>query len=140
MKNFEKNIDEGIIYQCRVHTLRTKNKDCDGGNGCEECARLNEQWLLEEYVEPILLSHDEYVILKNLNSYWKWIVRDEDATLQLFESKPIKNNAYNSWSWGTNSDNLNFYRHLFHFIQWEDEEPYEISKLIEDYERENVDE
>ena len=142
MKNFEKYIDEGILYQCRVHTLRTRNEDChcdEIDDCCKKCARLNMQWLLEEYKEPIQLTHDEYVILKNVDKKYKYITRDGNKydLLGLHERKPSKSSSI----WFSSDDtSLDCYNHLFQFIKWEDEEPYEIAKLIEDYEKEHEDE
>ena len=144
MKNYEKYKDAIIDF--------LNNASCrDCARNCDACilsmiekqlgvyTRYElEQWLLEEYVEPIKLSHDEYVILKNVDSEWKWLTRDAYGGLYICDKKPFKDgkdwDSYGEEVW------LGIYKHLFQFVKWEDEEPYEIAKLIADYEREHEDE
>lgn len=138
MKNFEKYIDAIIWGLDRV--------DCEDINVCDKCCMKNicdktkkdmKQWLLQEYKEPIIVSHGEYVALKNLGSEFKFIARDkEENCLSAYTSKPYKGNV--DW-WLTGGVWCELLEHLFPFIKWEDEEPYEIAKLIEDYEKENGD-
>ena len=147
MKNFEKYEDE-IIYvakyehepfDCAIAILRgdkDRTKNCT--KKCEICQRESLNWLFAEYVEPIKLTHDEYVILKNLDSKWKWIVRhDNGENLWLFVNKPTKE-GYCIWVDLEEYDDEYFdmFNHIFQFIKWESE-PYEIAKLIADYEKEN---
>lgn len=111
--------------------------DCSGLE-CGECIINLLHYLSEE--EPVQLSHDEYVILKNIDEEFTWIARDDNGELHLFTIKPHKDFYCKFGWWGSRSDNsLNFsvYEHLFQFVKWEDEEPYEISKLLEDYEKEH---
>lgn len=137
MKNFEKYI-ESI-----AKVLTTQ--DCEGmqcdkcvlGNVCDrQDEEYTKKWLLAEYKEPIRLTHDEYVILKNLPSWCKWIAKDKYTMIStVFEEKPSKFD----YIWGCNemSQKLSLFDNLFQFVKWEDEEPYEIAKLIADYEKEN---
>ena len=152
MKNFEKYIDEfskriesclgcNGIYRI-VHHKMCKCEEQVSSRYCEKCEFYNmnsKQWLLAEYQEPIKLSHDEYVILKNLPKDCEWITRNRYGDLLIYREKPYK--SVNIWDCD-NDDGCEFYafNHLFQFIKWEDEEPYEIAKLIADYERENEDE
>src|SRR5699024_7286520 len=75
------------------------------------------------------INQEEYEVLKDLDNKWKWIARNYNGALITFTSKPTKNpNLY--WdSFGERMDDR-----LFQFIQWEDEEPYSIAELIEEYE------
>lgn len=113
----------------------TKCSDClfSFNSLCKEEAR---KFLNSEYVEKPLLSDDEYVILKNLDSKWKYIARDNVENnifgLNVYTEKPPKKESY--WSDDCIYVNLGIFKHLFQFIKWEDEEPYNIKKLIEDYE------
>ena len=45
-------------------------------------------WERKEKEKAPLLSEAEYYILKNLNTKWKWIARDEDGRLFLYKNKP----------------------------------------------------
>ena len=83
------------------------------------------------------INQEEYEVLKRLDDKWKWIARDE--LLLLFTNRPYKTDE-----WGMNIfSNLDTYEELqesvndddlFQFIQREDEEPYSIAELIEEYE------
>ena len=76
------------------------------------------------------INQEEYEVLKNLDdNKWKWIARNYNGALITYTDKPMKNpNLY--WdSFGERIDDR-----LFQFIQWEDEEPYNIQELIEEYE------
>lgn len=80
-----------------------------------------------------MISPEDYCVLLELNDSWKWIARDNDTFLWVYEKKPIKYEI--SW------DNLSgvcesLDSDSFQFIQWEDEEPYSIAELIEGYESE----
>lgn len=76
-------------------------------------------------------SEDEKTILRNLDKKWKWIARDEDGKLFLFTDKPKKDN--NSWqlvNFKTSYTPLKIFEFLFQSIQWTDDEPVEIAKVI----------
>lgn len=161
MKNFEKYIDAISRRTCLKSILNFDDccKECDFGDGNGTCDDAKvKQWLLEEYKEPIKLSHDEYVILKNLSSELKYITRDEDGELNVFKTKPSKNlirkDEKGAWASFVRVEfeefdkpclkyvcyDLDLFSHLFQLIQWSDDEPYEIAKLIDDYEKEHEDE
>src|SRR5699024_4801371 len=74
------------------------------------------------------INREEYEVLKELDDKWKWIARNYNGALITFTSKPTKNpNLY--WdSFGERMEDR-----LFRFIQWEDESPYNIQELIEEY-------
>src|SRR5699024_1349273 len=74
------------------------------------------------------INQEEYEVLKKLDDRWKWIARNYNGALITFTSKPTKNpNLY--WdSFGERMEDR-----LFQFIQWEDESPYNIQELIEEY-------
>lgn len=90
--------------------------------------------LRELYTLQPKLTEDEKVILRNLPSQYKWITRSERGTITLHCGKPIKGSYYDTtvhWKsfFGSYS---NFYNHLFQFIKWEDEEPYNIQELLKE--------
>lgn len=69
----------------------------------------------EEYKESCLLSHDEYIILKNINKNWKWIVRDDEQDILLFVEKPYKKDVF--WIGLLGSQPLYPFKHMFKFIK-----------------------
>lgn len=90
------------------------------------------------------INKDEYEILKEaLSNGYEWIARDEKSKkstfpneLWLYEYKPKK--GFNDWLGGGGATERFRYDNLFQFIQWEDDEPYNISELIEEYESEET--
>ena len=86
-------------------------------------------FLLKEYVNPIKLTRIEKVILESLPKDIKWIARDRDEILYIYNWKPYKENDV----WKNKNDtyyDFFIFNHLFQFIQWEDEEPYSIGELL----------
>ena len=76
-------------------------------------------------------TEDEKIILKNIPKKYKYIARDRDGLIFLYNKKPSKCD----YSWiGYNSIAFPYY-HLFQFIKWEDEEPYSIEELLEGEEK-----
>ena len=79
------------------------------------------------------INQEEYEVLKGLDDKWKWIARDLEGEMYTFVIKPHKNDRFNDWR-NHECDWIRFENSLFHFIQWEDEEPHNIAELIEDFE------
>ena len=75
-----------------------------------------------------LLTEDERVILRNLDKKWKWIARDKDESLGIFNKEPFKD--YDLWRNGRESYDFSSFKHLFQFIKWTDKEPYNIEELL----------
>ena len=77
------------------------------------------------------INQKEYEILKSLDDQWKWIARDErDDDLFAHTLKPIKKED----GWANIDLGYKFLQTIyFQFIQWEDEEPYNIQELIDEY-------
>lgn len=75
----------------------------------------------------------EIVILNYLanSTHFKWIARDQDNSLCVFENKPCKektddNIGYVYWNRSDIKSDIDFlgpFENLFKFIKWEDEEP-----------------
>lgn len=144
MKNYEKYSEQlkhlHFAEDCNNAYKKIKKTSClEGGMCCRDCEFKSIEAFLkfmnEEYKEPIQLSYDEYVILKNLPSNWKYICRDGDGMVCLFEYKP--NKGVSMWKFCGRRISFKVFEHLFQFIKWEDEEPYSIQQLIEDYEKEH---
>lgn len=71
----------------------------------------------------------EYIILKNIDSKYKWIARDKDGCLNVYETKPTKSIRAGYWESDTYKP-INLFPSLFASISWEDKEPYNINNLI----------
>ena len=74
------------------------------------------------------LSDVEKTILKNINAKFKYIARDNDERLFVFEREPQQ--GYVEWV-ERDAANLEAFKHLFKMIQWEDKEPTLIADLLE---------
>ena len=86
--------------------------------------------LLWERKEKPKLTKDEKAILRNLPKKWKYIARDEDSCLWIFNDyKPRKGSTSPEWL-GNIGEPLILFQHLFQFITWEDEEPTLIEDLL----------
>lgn len=98
------------------------------GYSCQECSSIVRAWYEEEYVEKIKLSKTEKAILESIYDEWKWIARDKNCDLFLFKEKPYKYD----YGWTCDKECTDFiaFNHLFSFIQWEDDEPLNIEKLL----------
>jgi hypothetical protein len=74
-------------------------------------------------------SEDEKTILRNLEKKWKWLARDKDGLLSVYTHKPLKSsNGY--FSTQGSYAFFDTFGHLFQSIQWTDDEPVEIAKVI----------
>ena len=82
--------------------------------------------LLWERKEKPQLNENEKVILRSLPKEYKWIARDLSGMVYIFIERPEKGQAI--W-YGCGQPMIPIYN-LFQFIQWEDEEPYSIEKLL----------
>lgn len=75
------------------------------------------------------LTEAERVILENLPKEYKWIARDENNRLWFYTEKPEKEDfLWQAPSFYTQY--IQLFNHLFQFIKWDDEEPYNIEELL----------
>lgn len=88
-----------------------------------------------ERKEVPLLSEAEYHILNNVNTIYKFIARDHDRKLYLYETHPDKRSV--TWDSDDSFTEITCYKHIFKFIKWEDDKPWSIAKLLERYEEEH---
>ena len=117
--------DEEIADVVRCGALDTKYAMKCLGEDCLDC-KIN--WLKSEHKEPITLLEAERVILENIDKEYKWIARDYEGELYIYNAKPTKAN----WDWVTTKSINEFicFNHLFQFITWNDEQPYNIEELL----------
>ena len=80
------------------------------------------------------INQEEYEVLKALDDKWKYLARNNmyGAKLEAHTSRPYKMTD-SHWSNGDMTLELLGGEHLFQFIQWEDEDSYNIQELIEEY-------
>ena len=89
------------------------------------------------------INQEEYEILKKKQEKGhKYIAREKEGHVIVFTDYHGKSEY--RWLVTINEDNLKYESlfnssKVFQFIQWEDEEPYNIQELIEEYEREAKD-
>lgn len=83
-----------------------------------ECEWCVVGWLKAEHKEKPKLSEAERVVLENLPEEYKWIARDTGEGLYIWGDK------------GNPKTELIAFNHLFQFIKWSDNEPYEIAELL----------
>ena len=133
MKNFEHYKD--VFMRCKGRNLecvaskKILKRKC--ANNCAICVEFIKKWLYEEYKEPIKLTEDEKAILRNLPKKYKYITRDSFERIWVHKNKPRKGPLI----WDGNENDyfiLLIYNHLFQFIKWEDEEPYNIEELLKE--------
>lgn len=83
-------------------------------------------------LKPSLLTEDERVILRNLDKDFKWIARDFNDELYIYEKCPEKKEYFHSafcWENGGCCESLDMFPNLFMFIKSMDE-PYNIEELL----------
>lgn len=120
--------DEEFAGMVRIHCAM-------GCDFCEakdkSCLDCKIDWMKQKHKEKITLSEAERVILENIPEEYKLIARDNDGTLKIGADKLEKSDRgfwyHESCSKYTN---LEVFNHLFQFITWEDEEPYNIAELL----------
>ena len=78
------------------------------------------------------LTEDEKAILSNIDKCVKYIARNMDGSLLVYEDKPVK--AREHWDCEFQVYCFPFDK-LFNFIKWEDEEPYSIEELLKGEEK-----
>ena len=142
MKNKEKYFDELIQiivngYFLAVDERTNEPRRCDHKISCIEClfsktgcSNGRKEWLEQEYQEPVTLTDDEKVILKNLPKKYEWIAKDKSGRLFLYLIKPLKTGVW--WQSESTEFNFSMFNDLFQFIKWEDENAWEIDKLLKE--------
>lgn len=143
MKNKEKYKDKIFEIACTGRRVAVSKKgrpiacvDCDLCMYISDknCADTFSEWCEAEYIEKPTLTNNERKFLEIIDPKWKYIARDANKNLYVFDSLPSKKR--NSWyiesvsvlicNYCNISENL--FGKMFDFIKWEDEEPW----LIED--------
>ena len=122
--------DEELAGMVRIHCTM-------GCDFCEvkdkSCLDCKIDWMKQKHKEQIKLSDAERVILENIDKDYKWICRDKNMNIYVFDLKPSKDEEYDCWDSDEGiGERLEVFNHIFQFIKWEDEEPYNIEELLEE--------
>ena len=80
-----------------------------------------------EREEPTITT-DEKIILRNVDSKYKYIARDIDGYLYVYYEEPKK--GEHRWLSSNRIGCLKIFNNLFHMVKWEDEEPWLIEDLL----------
>lgn len=143
MKNYEKYAEEikkvlvserHICDFRRNFILKSSQYNCNEIK-CTRCREIAKDWLEQDDTEKIKLSKIERAILEEVCSHWKYIARDEDGDMFLFETKPYK--IDDIWLCDNNGEqciDFKLFNHLFKFVKWEDTEPYSIEYILKNCE------
>ena len=130
MEQMQNMSDEELENYVRIDFIWSVDcDDCtDKHKSCLAC-KIN--WLQAERKPK--LSEAERVILENIPDVFKWIARDnKGCELMIYVDKPYK--AENMWERPDVGNRvfkeLTAFNHLFQFIKWEDENPYNIEELL----------
>lgn len=115
--------------------LRLNRKDIFGYNIAKVGYPKHICCPIDTYVEWIWerkrkanLTEDEKTILKNIDESMAYIARNKSGELCVATDDMYKNNYY--WDTDGTMDSLYLFDHLFQFIKWEDENPYDIDDLL----------
>ena len=77
-------------------------------------------------------SQDTLNFFKCIDKKWKYIAKDENNFVAVYEEKPEKKDGYWDFNWEFDWSRLTFFNQsLFDQILWEDEEPIYIDDYVE---------
>lgn len=151
MKNKERFATEIVEIACKGHDFRVNKNTNEVADCCdapcaaclflemEDCDKARREWAESEYIEKPVISKRDRVFLEYLREKYKYIARDENGKLIVYETQPRKGESY--WIWICDS-HLCLERHFnidFPMVKWEDSEPWLIEDLkklevVENYE------
>ena len=129
IKNYDTN--NNVYFGCYLANFESnidyEESDCFKEILCSECLRQSLLNLLEEYKEPIKLTKFEYEYLKVAKKEgFNFIARDKINVLYGFEKRPKKRDLM----WGSGGDCVRMFESIFKFVQWENEEPWNIDNIL----------
>ena len=83
-----------------------------------------------EFIPKWEFTEDEKAILRNLPSNYRFIARDRNETLFIYDKKPYKGNGEFCVKRECEIKPLSLYEHLFKSVQWSDDEPCEFRRYL----------
>lgn len=125
VSDFSMSKDKHVIKKCLGVC-----DDCFFHEAGDHCSNIKVKWLLSEYKEPVKLTRFEHDVLKYLleNTQYRFIARERNDTIYIYTRKPKKGS--DAWEIISGMRNFNLFINLFPFIEWEDEEPKSIKKIL----------
>lgn len=109
-------------------------------NGTFVEKKLLRQWAESEYIEKPVISQGDRAFLEYLKEEYKYIARDKNGELFIYEEKPRKLDDKLCWNCSNDLFCLNpRFSVQFPMVKWSDEEPWLIEDLnklevVEEYE------
>lgn len=149
MKNKEKYAKEIMDIACGGGSIAVIKKSghiapCDNieCNLClfhdSDCKKKIIEWAESEYIKKPVISKRDRVFLEYIKNSAKWMTRDCDGKLWLWETIPKKSVIQEVWTCAA-GNGLNVFNIDFPMVKWEDDEPWLIEDLkklevVEEYE------
>ena len=129
----------GVPTKCKGASCR----ECYFGKMAGSNCNINRiLWGYRKYSPPVKLTRLELELLKfYFEKGYRYVARDERKALFFYKARPFKKNEF--WNDGTGNCE-HFWTGgelgiLFKFVKWEDNEPYAIEVMLNNYEvNENV--
>lgn len=122
-----------LAYYCKYgekDCVKVQCKNCEFLSNFKRCVEV----LLAEHKDKIKLTRAEKTILENIDKDCKWIARDYDGILVVFEEKPFKAKNDGLFIAKGYYVSISVFNHLFKFVKWENDEPVNIKELLENCE------
>lgn len=155
MKNKEKYAKEIIEISCdscaiAVNKSTGKPEKCAFAS-CNKCLfsrddslcdsnKKRREWAESEYIEKPVISKKDRAFLEYLDNDWKYIARDNNASLYVYRGKPNKSDTLWKTKLVLNYRRIDGFIVDFPMVKWSDEEPWLIEDLkklevVEEYEK-----
>lgn len=143
MKNREKFAKEILDIACKgnrfgvtkageiISCPETDCIECLFNDGYD-CDISLEQWSESEYLEKPTITSKEKAFLDLLLPKWKYIERDKNNELYVYQFKSTCNDGSRGWILNNGiyyRIPVDMYGNMFAFIKWKDEEPWDIEDL-----------
>lgn len=150
MKNKEKYEKEIVELACdgkgvAIDKRTGKISSCDdiSCSNClfddnHDCDKVRREWAESEYIEKPVISKRDRAFLEYLGENVKWMTRDYNGKLWVWETIPEKSVISKVWTCAA-GNGLNAFNIDFPMVKREDDEPWFIEDLkklevVEDYE------
>jgi len=124
--NYKIDVDKGILVKDYI-TKKYRELEIQYTDNIYAQLILG-KYTIQKLPKKPKLTEAEKIILENLPKEHKWIARDKNGKIYTYTNKPKKIEIV--WSDNVDCEGITIFNHLFQFIKWEDEEPYNIEELL----------